>query len=184
MTRQYARKKQKQPIKLSGIAYSSVSKTPPSLEEGQTGGKALILLFSAVLFACLLLPLLPGHYPPPQRRSHPRHRRGCGHARETSLGLMYRTELRRSAGCCLFSRRKVRLSFWMKNTPLPLDIIYINADFTIVHIAENTTPYSPLPSPPNTRPNMSLKSMADFVSTMASPPRIGLSSHGVASKLL
>lgn len=34
------------------------------------------------------------------------------------------------------------LSFWMKNTPLPLDIIYINTDFTIVHIATNTTPYS------------------------------------------
>ena len=34
------------------------------------------------------------------------------------------------------------LNFWMKNTPLPLDIIYINTAFTIVHITENTKPYS------------------------------------------
>src|SRR3546814_19138833 len=33
-------------------------------------------------------------------------------------------------------------SFWMKNTPRPLDIIYIRPDHTIARIAENTTPYS------------------------------------------
>src|SRR3546814_6162194 len=33
-------------------------------------------------------------------------------------------------------------SFWMKNTPSPLDIIYIRPDHTIARIAENTTPYS------------------------------------------
>ncbi len=36
----------------------------------------------------------------------------------------------------------------MKNTPLPLDIIFINTAHTIVSIAQNTTPFSekPLPS--------------------------------------
>ena len=38
--------------------------------------------------------------------------------------------------------QEIPLNFWMKNTPLPLDIIYINTDFSIVHIAENTMPYS------------------------------------------
>ncbi len=33
-------------------------------------------------------------------------------------------------------------SFWMKNTPLPLDIIFINAAKRVVSIAANTTPYS------------------------------------------
>ena len=32
--------------------------------------------------------------------------------------------------------------FWMKNTPLPLDIVYIDSSSRIVSIAENTTPYS------------------------------------------
>lgn len=58
------------------------------------------------------------------------------------LGLMYRNELPAFSGMLFIFPQETLLSFWMKNTPLPLDIIYINADFTIVHIAENTAPYS------------------------------------------
>jgi uncharacterized membrane protein (UPF0127 family) len=36
-------------------------------------------------------------------------------------------------------------SFWMKDTPSPLDIIFIRADGTIAHIAENTVPFSEAP---------------------------------------
>lgn len=35
--------------------------------------------------------------------------------------------------------------FWMKDTPSPLDIVFIRADGTIATIAENTTPYSEVP---------------------------------------
>lgn len=38
-------------------------------------------------------------------------------------------------------------SFWMKNTPSPLDIIYIRPDGTIARIAENTVPFSEQPIP-------------------------------------
>ena len=55
---------------------------------------------------------------------------------------MYRNELPAFGGMLFIFPQEGRLSFWMKNTPLPLDILYINANFTIVHIAENTTPYS------------------------------------------
>ena len=58
------------------------------------------------------------------------------------LGLMYRNELPAFGGMLFIFPQQGPLSFWMKNTSLPLDIIYINADFTIVHIAENTAPYS------------------------------------------
>jgi len=34
------------------------------------------------------------------------------------------------------------LSFWMKNTPRSLDIMYINSAYTIVSITRNTTPFS------------------------------------------
>ena len=34
------------------------------------------------------------------------------------------------------------LSFWMANTPLSLDIMYVNSDSTIVRIYSNTTPFS------------------------------------------
>ncbi len=58
------------------------------------------------------------------------------------LGLMYRNELPAFGGLLFIFPQESPLSFWMKNTSLPLDIIYINADFSIVQIAENTTPYS------------------------------------------
>jgi hypothetical protein len=38
-------------------------------------------------------------------------------------------------------------NFWMKNTPTPLDIIFIRADGTIARIAENATPFSESPIP-------------------------------------
>ncbi|MGK3922265.1 DUF192 domain-containing protein, partial [Enterococcus faecium] len=38
-------------------------------------------------------------------------------------------------------------SFWMKNTPTPLDIVFIRADGTIATIAENAVPYSETPIP-------------------------------------
>lgn len=65
-----------------------------------------------------------------------------------SFGLMYRRDLPESHGMLFLFPREEPLSFWMKNTPLPLDIIFINAAHTIVSIAHNTTPFSekPLPS--------------------------------------
>lgn len=36
-------------------------------------------------------------------------------------------------------------SFWMKDTPSPLDIVFIRADRTIASIAENTPPFSQSP---------------------------------------
>ncbi|NOT57585.1 MAG: DUF192 domain-containing protein [Deltaproteobacteria bacterium] len=65
-----------------------------------------------------------------------------------SLGLMYRRELPESRGMLFLFPRQEPQSFWMKNTPLPLDIIFIDTSLTIVSIARNTTPYSekPLPS--------------------------------------
>jgi uncharacterized membrane protein (UPF0127 family) len=40
------------------------------------------------------------------------------------------------------------VAFWMKNTYIPLDIIFIDATGRIIRIAENTTPLSlePIPS--------------------------------------
>ena len=62
-------------------------------------------------------------------------------------GLMYRTDLKPDGGM-LFAPYPADggppkvATFWMKNTPTPLDIIYIRADGTIARIAENTLPFS------------------------------------------
>jgi uncharacterized membrane protein (UPF0127 family) len=41
----------------------------------------------------------------------------------------------------LFENNRPR-SFWMANTPLSLDILFVNSDLEIVRIHRNTTPFS------------------------------------------
>jgi uncharacterized membrane protein (UPF0127 family) len=58
------------------------------------------------------------------------------------LGLQYRKELAADRGMIfLFPAPSVQ-SFWMKNTPLPLDMIFIGSDRKIVGIVEQTVPFS------------------------------------------
>jgi uncharacterized membrane protein (UPF0127 family) len=71
---------------------------------------------------------------------------------EQAQGLMYRTDLKPDRGM-LFAPYPAggggprEANFWMKNTPSPLDIVYIRADKTIARIAENTVPFSEAPIP-------------------------------------
>lgn len=57
-------------------------------------------------------------------------------------GLMFREEMAEDAGMLFIFDSEGDRYFWMKNTPLSLDIIFIAADGVIVNIAEATTPFS------------------------------------------
>lgn len=61
---------------------------------------------------------------------------------ERAEGLMYRTSLADNAGMLFLYPKAQPVEFWMKNTPLPLDIVFIREDGTIARIAESTTPMS------------------------------------------
>jgi uncharacterized membrane protein (UPF0127 family) len=61
---------------------------------------------------------------------------------EQAKGLMFRTELGPDEGMIFPRNPPDFASFWMKNTPLPLDIIFIGPDGRINNIAARTTPYS------------------------------------------
>lgn len=61
---------------------------------------------------------------------------------DRAQGLMFRTVLGPDEGMLFPSASPAQQSFWMKNTPLPLDIIFIGTDGRISNIAANTTPYS------------------------------------------
>lgn len=67
-------------------------------------------------------------------------------------GLMYRPPLAPDAGM-LFAPYPPdggpprTANFWMKNTPSPLDILFIRPDHTIATVAENTVPFSEAPVP-------------------------------------
>jgi uncharacterized protein len=61
---------------------------------------------------------------------------------QQARGLMFRTALADDRGMIFpFTEPRVA-SFWMKNTVIPLDIIFIGADGRIENIAANTVPYS------------------------------------------
>lgn len=58
------------------------------------------------------------------------------------MGLMYRTDLADDRGMIFLFPNESQHSFWMKNTPRPLDMIFIGRDRKIVGIVEQATPFS------------------------------------------
>jgi uncharacterized protein len=62
-------------------------------------------------------------------------------------GLMRRAALAPDRGMLFDFHRPQPVAFWMKDTWIPLDIIFIQADGTVLTIARNTTPYSEAPIP-------------------------------------
>lgn len=58
------------------------------------------------------------------------------------LGLQYRRELAANRGMIFLFAHEAEQTFWMKNTPIPLDMIFINSDRRIVGIAEKAVPFS------------------------------------------
>jgi uncharacterized protein len=59
---------------------------------------------------------------------------------EHERGLMYREHLDPDAGMLFISDSPRRQVFWMKNTLIPLDMIFIGADWRIAGIVENAEP--------------------------------------------
>jgi hypothetical protein len=57
-------------------------------------------------------------------------------------GLMHRRELAADRGMLFVHETSRVATMWMKNTYIPLDMLFIKRDGRIVHIAERTTPHS------------------------------------------
>jgi uncharacterized membrane protein (UPF0127 family) len=66
---------------------------------------------------------------------------------QQQTGLMFRKTLAPNAGMLFDFKQEAPQSFWMKNTLIPLDMLFIKADGTIVRIAANTKPLSEDPVP-------------------------------------
>ena len=58
---------------------------------------------------------------------------------------MFRKEMAADTGMLFLFPQQRLLSFWMKDTPLPLDIIFIDRKGRVVHIARDTKPFSLTP---------------------------------------
>lgn len=66
---------------------------------------------------------------------------------QRARGLMFREEMAADEGMLFLFDREAPRSFWMKNTYLPLDILFIAADGRIVSIASDTVPLTETPIP-------------------------------------
>ena len=61
---------------------------------------------------------------------------------EKEHGLMFRRELPEGQGMLFDFQFDQNVAFWMKNTYIPLDMLFIRSDGRILRIAENTEPLS------------------------------------------
>ena len=67
--------------------------------------------------------------------------------RERSAGLMFRTEMDDGHGMLFVFEQPRRLAFWMKNTPMPLDLVFIDEKGAIVDVLPGE-PFSLAPIAP------------------------------------
>lgn len=68
--------------------------------------------------------------------------------KERAQGLMFRDSMATGAGMLfVYPRPQVAISFWMKNTRIPLDIIFLDETGTVQRIAHSAIPYDETPLP-------------------------------------
>jgi len=68
-------------------------------------------------------------------------------AESRAKGLMFRTALAPDAGMLFDFKESRQVSFWMQNTLIPLDMLFIRQDGTIANIHVNAKPLDPTSIP-------------------------------------
>jgi uncharacterized protein len=81
-------------------------------------------------------------------------------------GLMYRDHMAEDRGMIFLFPQAGEYPFWMKNTLIPLDMIWIDADHRIVHIAHDVPPCKADPCP-NYPPNAKASSVLELAAGVA-----------------
>lgn len=82
---------------------------------------------------------------------------------ETQTGLMYRESMKPNHGMLFIFPDSRPRSFYMKNTRISLDLIYLNEDKKVVSFHENTNPFDESSLPSNTAAKYVLEVNAGLV---------------------
>ncbi len=61
-------------------------------------------------------------------------------ASEQAKGLMYRAELPEENGLLFVFEKDTPRTFWMKNTLIPLDMVFIDSELNVVEVKANVQP--------------------------------------------
>ena len=88
-------------------------------------------------------------------------------ANDRARGLMYRQSMGDTVGMLFIMEREEPQAFWMKNTYISLDIIYLNKDLKIVKIQDYTQPLSEETIPSNRAAKYVLEVVAGFCDRFA-----------------
>jgi uncharacterized membrane protein (UPF0127 family) len=81
-------------------------------------------------------------------------------------GLMYRDRLQDGAGMIFLFAKPGDYPFWMKNTLIPLDLIWIDEGHRVVHVAHDVPPCKADPCP-NVPPNATASSVLEVAAGVA-----------------
>ena len=94
-------------------------------------------------------------------------------SQEQALGLMFRDSMPEDQGMLFIFPNEAPRSFWMKNTRIPLDIMYFDKDLKMVSISANAKPcrVSRCPSYPSIAP---AKFVLELNAGMASELGVGV----------
>ena len=68
---------------------------------------------------------------------------------EIQTGLMYRNSMQNNQGMLFVFNDEQERSFYMKNTKIPLDLIYVDSDLKIVSFQKNAQPFKETSLPSN-----------------------------------
>ncbi len=83
-----------------------------------------------------------------------------------SQGLMYRDQLAENRGMIFLFPQPGEFPFWMKNTLIPLDMIWMDGQHRIVHIAHDVQPCKADPCP-NYPPHAQASSVLELAAGVA-----------------
>lgn len=98
-----------------------------------------LLLAPAAAWAQDLVPLT---VTTEQGETHPFQVEIAGTPEERARGLMFRTELAEDRGMLFIFPRRERIAMWMRNTEIPLDMLFISDDGRVTQIHERAVPHS------------------------------------------
>lgn len=84
---------------------------------------------------------------------------------DIQTGLMYRNSMKNNQGMLFVFEDESERYFYMKNTRIPLDLIYINEDNTIVSFQKNAKPFDETSLPSNAPAKYVLEVNAGLIDT-------------------